>query len=472
MMKKISLLFALCLTACATQTVNTEMSPTISDSFRYLPQGEKSDLGEWYQAWQDPVLSDLIQKGVRQNFSVQAALKRVSAANQYAQTAKADLLPKAGVSGNLGYQNASIDNPLNDNPFLSPFMPEKIKVDDGLFALGFSASWEPDIFGKKTADADSVAFQALSAREQTEYLQQAIAAKIAVLYCQIVANDKTLHLIDENIKTIKELQRYAQGRFNAGQAQRADILETQMAVEKLTAQKTALTTQRAEQEQQLAVLTGQNPQTFRLADNPNALPQTPTPPTGFVPSDILELRPDIRSKALSVKAAAAKVASAKADLLPRFYLQFLGETGKIGISSDGVGFQAALFNAGVELPIFTAGRIKHNISAKEAELEAAMADYQQEVLNALQEVDTAYHTRILLDKRSQQLNTAQKTAQKRQTAQKRLFDNGYAQYNEVLRAKLDELALQQEQITANRDRNLSTIALYRALGGKPLNNEQ
>ena len=325
---------------------------------------------------------------------------------------------------------------------------------------------------KKTADADSVAFQALSAREQTEFLQQAITAKIAVLYCQIVANDKTLHLIDENIKTIKELQRYAQGRFNAGQAQRADILETQMAVEKLTAQKTALTTQRAEQEQQLAVLTGQNPQTFRLADNPNALPQTPTPPTGFVPSDILELRPDIRSKALSVKAAAAKVASAKADLLPRFYLQFLGETGKIGISSDGVGFQAALFNAGVELPIFTAGRIKHNISAKEAELEAAMADYQQEVLNALQEVDTAYHTRILLDKRSQQLNTAQKTAQKRQTAQKRLFDNGYAQYNEVLRAKLDELALQQEQITANRDRNLSTIALYRALGGKPLNNEQ
>ncbi|MBR5941418.1 MAG: TolC family protein, partial [Neisseriaceae bacterium] len=115
----------------------------------------------------------------------------------------------------------------------------------------------------------------------------------------------------------------------------------------------------------------------------------------------------------------------------------------------------------------TAGRIKHNISAKEAELEAAMADYQQEVLNALQEVDTAYHTRILLDKRLQQLNTAQKTAQKRQTAQKRLFYNGYAQYNEVLRAKLDELAIKQEQITANRDRNLSTIALYRALGGKP-----
>ena len=124
MMKKISLLLAFMLTACATQTVNTEMSPTISDEFHYLPQGEKSDLRYWYQAWQDPVLSDLIQKGVKQNFSVQAALKRIQAANEYAQTAKADLLPKAGVSGNLGYQNASIDNPLNDNPFLSPFMPE------------------------------------------------------------------------------------------------------------------------------------------------------------------------------------------------------------------------------------------------------------------------------------------------------------------------------------------------------------
>lgn len=467
MMKKISLLLALSLAACATQTVNTEMSPTISDTFRYLPQGEKSDLRQWYQAWQDPVLSDLIRTGVEENFTVQAALKRVEVANEYAQTAKADLLPKAGVSGNLGYQNVSIDNPLKDNPFLSPFMPETMKIDDGLIALGFSASWEPDIFGKKTADADSVAFQALSAQEQTAFLQQAIAAKIAVLYCQIVANDKTLHLIDENINIIKELQRYAQGRFQAGQTQKADILETQMAREKLVAQKTLLITQRAEQEQQLAVLIGKNPQSFRLPENPNALPKTPPAPTGFVPSDILLMRPDISAKAATVQQAAAGVASAKADLLPRFTVQFLGETGKIGLSTDGVHFSGTLFNAGVQVPIFTAGRIKHNISAKEAELNAAMADYQQQVLNALQEVDTAYHTRILLDKRSQQLGTAHTTAKQRHNAQKRLFDKGYALYNEVLHAKLDEIAIQQEQINTNRDRHLSTIALYRALGAKP-----
>ncbi|MBQ9183350.1 MAG: TolC family protein [Neisseriaceae bacterium] len=467
MMKKISLLLACMLTACATQTVNTAMSPTISDTFRYLPQGEKSNLIAWYQAWQDPVLSDLIQTGIEENFTVQAALLRVQAANEYAQTAKADLLPQAGVSGHLGYQNISIDNPLKDNPFLSSVIPNKIKIDDGVMALGFSASWEPDIFGKKTADADSIKFQAQSASYQTEYLKQAIAAKIAVLYCQIVANDKTLHLIDKNINIIKELQRYAEGRFNAGQTQKADILETQMTLEKLAAQKTALTALRDEQEQQLAVLTGQNPQSFRLPENKNALPQTPTPPTGFVPSDILLMRPDISAKATTVQQAAAGVASAKADLLPRFTVQFLGETGKIGLSTDGVHFSGTLFNAGVQLPIFTAGRIKHNISAKEAELNAAMADYQQQVLNALQEVDTAYHTRILLDKRSQQLGTANTTAKQRHNAQKRLFANGYALYNEVLHAKLDEIAVEQEQINTNRDRHLSTIALYRALGSQP-----
>lgn len=466
MMKKISLLLAYMLTACATQTVDMPMSPIISDEFRYLPQGKKGNVTEWYQAWQDPVLTDLIRTGIEKNFSIQAALQRVQAANEYAQTATADLLPQAGVSGNLGYQKASIDNPLKDNPFLSSVMPNKIKVDDGVMALGFSASWEPDIFGKKTADADSVKFQAQSASYQTEYLQQAIAAKIAVLYCQIVANDKTLHLIDKNINIIKELQRYAEGRFNAGQTQKADILETQMTLEKLAAQKTALIALRNEQEQQLAVLTGQNPQSFRLPENKNALPQTPTPPTGFVPSDILLMRPDIRAKAATVQAAAANVASAKADLLPRFTLQFLGEMGRIGISSSGTGFQGTLFNAGVQLPIFTAGKIKHNIQAKEAELNAAMADYQQQVLDALQEVDTAYHTRILLDKRSQQLNTAHTTARNRHNAQKRLFANGYALYNEVLRAKLDEIAIKQEEINTNRDRHLSTIALYRALGAK------
>ncbi|MBR7059385.1 MAG: TolC family protein [Neisseriaceae bacterium] len=145
-------------------------------------------------------------------------------------------------------------------------------------------------------------------------------------------------------------------------------------------------------------------------------------------------------------------------------MQFLSETGKIGLSTDGVNFSGTLFNAGVQVPIFTAGRIKHNISAKEAELNAAMADYQQEILNALQEVDTAYHTRILLDKRTQQLGTANTTAKQRYNAQKHLFTNGYALYNEVLRAKLDEIAIEQEQINTNRDRHLSTIALYRALG--------
>ena len=467
MMKKISLLLALSISACATQTVNIQSSNTMSDTFRYLPQGEKSNLIAWYQAWQDPVLTDLIRTGVEENFTVQAALLRVQAANEYAQTAQADLLPKAGVSGNLGYQNVSIDNPLKDNPFLSSIVPNKIKIDDGVMALGFSASWEPDIFGKKTADADSVKFQAQSASYQTEYLQQAIAAKIAVLYCQIVANDKTLYLIDKNINIIKELQRYAEGRFHAGQTQKADILETQMAREKLVAQKTLLITQRAEQEQQLAVLIGKNPQSFRLPENPNALPKTPPAPTGFVPSDILLMRPDIRAKAATVQAAAANVASAKADLLPRFTLQFLGEMGRIGISSSGTGFQGTLFNAGMQVPIFTAGKIKHNIQAKEAELNAAMADYQQQVLDALQEVDTAYHTRILLDKRSQQLNTAHTTARNRHNAQKRLFANGYALYNEVLRAKLDEIAIEQEQINTNRDRHLSTIALYRALGSQP-----
>lgn len=464
-------LIAIFLSSCKTQnqvaTINHDL---IADEFRYMPQGKKSDIHQWYIAWQDSVLSDLIQIGIEKNFSIQAALKRIEAANEYAKTARANLLPSVGVSGNFGYQDISIDNPLRNNSIISTLTPSKLSMNDGLVMLGFQASWEPDIFGKKTADADSAALSALSAQEEVQILKQAIAAKIAVLYFQVRANDETFQLIDENIKTIKELQRYAQGRFEAGQAQKTDILEAQMSIQKLVAQKNALSAQRAEQEQQLAVLTGQNPQTFRLPENKNKPNITPNAPTGFVPSDILLQRPDIRSKAIKIKVASANKASAQADLLPRFQLQFLSDTGRIGISSSGTDFQATLFNASIQLPIFTAGRIKHNIAAKQAELDAAIADYHQQVMEALQEVDSAYNTRILLAQRLQQLEAAYQTAQQRSTNQNRLYQNGYSLYHEVLRSQLDTQQIQQEIITTKRDCNLASIALYRALGDKPSEN--
>ncbi|MBO7082170.1 MAG: efflux transporter outer membrane subunit [Neisseriaceae bacterium] len=466
-MKPRFLILACVLSACATQSVETPAMKHISKQFRYLPSSQKSNIYQWYSLFNDPTLTHLIEQGIEHNFTIQAAQNRVLAAQSYTKAIKADLLPTVGVSGNLGHQDISIDNPLKNNAILSPHLPSKITTDDGLVMLGFSASWEPDFFGQKTADTDAVRFQSQEAEYQTAYLKQAIVAKIAVEYFQISAHDATMQLIDSHIKTLQELHRYAASRFNAGQASKSDVLEIQTTINKLTAQKTAVKALRDEQEQQLAVLTGQSPQTFRLPENATAINATLPILAGFVPSDLLQLRPDILAKAAAVQSSAAKVASAKADLLPRFQLQFLGETGKIGLSTDGVHFSGTLFNAGVQIPIFTGGKIRHNIKGKEAELQAAMADYQQQVLNALQEVDTAYNTRILLEKRLNELQTAQKTAQQRHTSTQRLFHNGYAQYNEVLRAKLDALQIEQEILTAKRDRVLSSVALYRALGGKP-----
>ncbi|MFY1079776.1 TolC family protein, partial [Escherichia coli] len=50
-----------------------------------------------------------------------------------------------------------------------------------------------------------------------------------------------------------------------------------------------------------------------------------------MPSSVLDRRPDVRASAALVRAQAARLGSAKAELLPRFYLSFVGLDGRIRI---------------------------------------------------------------------------------------------------------------------------------------------
>ena len=205
----------------------------------------------------------------------------------------------------------------------------------------------------------------------------------------------------------------------------------------------------------------------RLADSAaDVLAHPPAAPQGETPQSMIERRPDLRARAAQIQARAAPVASAKADLLPRFSINFLGQGGRIELSGDeSLKGWSNLFSVGISVPLFTNGRIRANIAAADARLQTALLEYDRALLQALADTDNAYQFQAALARQNALLQAAQRqTAKQAEDAQK-LFRYGNKTLDNALTAQIAD-AQAQEQLTQSRlARAQALVGLYKALGG-------
>lgn len=450
-----SLMAACTLAACQNTTVPLDGRIDVPPQFSQAEAARGSvDIGHWWQSWHDPVLSALVEQGLQQSPDVQIAVSRLNEARATSRMARADLGPQAGLSGSAGIVRGNVDNPLNDNTRAS-------------LLGGASASWEPDIFGGKRSDADAAAYAALGVQEQLYGAQMLVAGDIADHYFSARAAQKRLQTASRNIATMQRMAQYVQGRFQAGQATRYEVNEVQSRLAAVRAQQSTIQSEYDAAARAIAVLTGQTPQSFRLPESSvNVLAQQPAAPEGQTPQGMLERRPDIRAHAAQVNAYAAKLASAKADLLPRFTINFLGQGGRIEVDGDSAlkGW-GSLLSVGIQMPIFTNGRIQANIAAADARLQTALLQYDQTVLRALGEVDNAYQAQAALERQNRLLADAQQQAARQAADAQKLFRHGNKTLDEALRAQLGEQEMADSLTRSQLARAQMTVNLYKALGG-------
>ena len=450
-----SLMAACTLAACQNTTVPLDGRIDVPPQFSQAEAARGSvDIGHWWQSWHDPVLSALVEQGLQQSPDVQIAVSRLNEARATSRMARADLGPQAGLSGSAGIVRGNVDNPLNDNTRAS-------------LLGGASASWEPDIFGGKRSDADAAAYAALGVQEQLYGAQMLVAGDIADHYFSARAAQKRLQTASRNIAVMQRMAQYVQGRFQAGQATRYEVNEVQSRLAAVRAQQSTIQSEYDAAARAIAVLTGQTPQSFRLPEGSiNVLAQQPAAPEGQTPQGMLERRPDIRAHAAQVNAYAAKLASAKADLLPRFTINFLGQGGRIEVDGDSAlkGW-GSLLSVGIQMPIFTNGRIQANIAAADARLQTALLQYDQTVLRALGEVDNAYQAQAALERQNRLLADAQQQAARQAADAQKLFRHGNKTLDEALRAQLGEQEMADSLTRSQLARAQMTVNLYKALGG-------
>jgi len=185
-----------------------------------------------------------------------------------------------------------------------------------------------------------------------------------------------------------------------------------------------------------------------------------------LPADLLRMRPDVRAAERRVAAANAQIGVAKGDLFPRFTLggtfalQATDSADLLNSASRSYGFGPAF-----RWNLFNAGRVRSQIRIEESRTREAYSTYENTVLSAVAEVETAMAEISEERKRLDLLEVAVTSARKSRELVTKNYSDGLLPFQNVLDS--ERVVLQSEGDRAeSRGRLAAAYArLYKALGG-------
>jgi len=398
----------------------------------------------WWAGFDDPVLATLIETGLAQNRDIAAALARLDAASAQITAARAGLFPR--LDG-----EASID---------ARTQPGGSDLDTSASAAGLF-SFTPDLFGGQRRAIEAARADAASQEALAADVRRLTAASIASQYLALARAQARFALLETSLDLQRQTLDIVRQRFEAGLSAGLDVQRAEADLARTQAQRGTLIIARAEALNALAVLSGRTLSGWDVPE-PDAIPSFTRDIAPGVPAALLRGRPDIRAAEADLAAALARVGVARAALYPQLTLPG-SITADLG-AADFADTITAQIAAVLDIPLFDAGARRAGLTASQALAAAALADYEQAVLVAVADVETALARIDAIEARRQELARAV-------TASERAFDQLNALYREGLATFIDILDAQRTLIDSreaavNADAELAqaVIDLYAALG--------
>ena len=438
------------------------------------PQANGEGLQRWWQGFNDPVLTQLIERGLQANTDIRVALNRIREARAYLTQAESAMYPtvEAGAAvvkdkyNDRGPQaNGNSGSSTSLVPPTDYMWPPTTMPNSRGYGVGLGAAWELDLFRSRANKADSVNELVAGAHEQAHGAQMLVAGDIATNYLEARGIEQRMEVLQRGVAVTRRLVDYATARFNAGQAKRADVLRAQAESEYTQSQWSMLRMLLQHRLHRLATLTGQTTDQLRslppVADGAGVPATLPL----VLPSEVLENRPDVRGAAFVLRSRAAELGEARSDMFPKFYLTFLGEDGHMRSPNvPMVGGILQTIGLGMRLPIFDAGRLRAKIAVQDARLDAATAEYERAILQALEDVENAYVARLALDTRTTRLDRAVSLATESAQQSEKLYKAGQELLQPVLEAYGKALQREDELVQSRTARATTTVLLYKSIG--------
>ncbi len=402
----------------------------------------------WWTGFDDPVLTTLIETGLEENRDIAAALSRLDAASAQITSARAGLFPR--LDG-----EASIEGRTE---------PGGGELDTGAAAAGL-LSFSPDLFGRQRRAIEAARADAASQAALAADVRRLTAASIASQYLALARAQARFALLETSLDLQSQTLRIVRQRFEAGLSAGLDVQRAEADLARTQAQRGTLIIARAEALNALAVLSGRTLAGWD-APEPDAIPSFTRDIAPGVPAALLRGRPDVRAAEADLEAALARVGVARAALYPQLSLP-----GSITADLDASDFAdtiTAQIAAVVDIPLFDAGARRADVTRSQALAAAALADYEQAVLVAVADVETALARIDAIEARRAELARAVAASERAFDQLNALYREGLATFIDILDAQRTLIDSREAAVNADAELAQAVIDLYAALGAEPV----
>lgn len=404
-----------------------------------------ADVG-WWELFKDPVLQQLIQEALKNNYDVATAAARVEEARAFAGVAKSAYYPQVGYDAGIsGVKTQVIPNHTYYN-------------------YNFNLSWEIDLWGRIRRLNEQQRALFFASEEARRGVWLSLVADLAQAYFELRALDAQLVIAQETAQSFGETYDLFNKKLGGGAASALETSRAEGAWADVLARIPDLERQITAKENQISLLLGKNPSAIprgtSLAEqnDPNLIP-------AGLPSTLLERRPDLRQAEQQLVSANAAVGVAKANFFP--VLSLTGLFGGVSPQLSGLvasGTQWSL-GGGLAGPLFTGGRLKSQYRAALAQRDQAQIFYQQSVTQAFGEVSSALAAHQKLADSVKEESRSVTAYQEAVRLANLRYDSGLSSYFEVIDAMLNLFPVQNTLVTYDLERKVALVDLYKALGG-------
>jgi len=432
--------------ACTTPVLRSEVD--VPGRFAAAAESEAAPEVAWWERYADPVLSDLIHRAARENRDVKIAAERVRAARAGETISRSRLLP------NVGANAFGIDHDPDGAPAL----------EAGSAAL--SVSWEIDVAGGLRAGASAATYDRIATEDGARAVRLLVLADVATNYFTLVG---ALHQL-ETVRAISTAQdetlRLVTARHRVGLASTFDVERARTAASSARAAIPPIETLVAASRHRIAVLIGDQASNATAAVVPwSGTTVVPDVQPGQ-PATLLERRPDLLASRAQLEAANRRRREAAAEWFPRLFLNAL--FGRQDVEVDAIDFGAARFtnaSALLAMPIFNWGRTRAINQVAESRQREALLRYEDAIVRALEDVENAVVALRDERQRAESLRSAADSADAALGHAQSLYDRGQIDLLPLLDVQRSRLIVRIGANDSSTQLLLSTVQLYKALGG-------
>jgi multidrug efflux system outer membrane protein len=407
---------------------------------------------EWWQLFEDPQLQMLIGEALRDNRDLQRAVSRVNEVRARYYNVRADQFPTLDGSTSAGRGNAA-----------ERFIPGA-GIED-TYSAGLTAGYEVDLWGRYRRSSEAARADLLASAENQRTVLITLIADTASTYLLLRDLDARVSIAEDTLEARQDSTRIIQARHDKGTVPLLDVNQAQIEEADAMARLASQRRQQQETENALNVLLGSNPREIIRGRSIRGQMSPIEIPAGL-PATLLERRPDIRAAEQQLAAQTARIGVAKALRFPSISLTANG-----GYISDDLDdlleSDSELWDVRIDIlgPLFDAGKRKAQVDVEVARTDQALKEYEQTILEAMQEVEDALagikYYRQELQARSFQLRAARSAS----TLSRARYDGGITDYLEVLDSDRSLFDAQLAQSAVERLQLVSVVRLYKALGG-------